>query len=733
MKSRKTSVLERWYFWALAVIIGILLLVFTFVSSTKSDRMTAKNQLFDTVNYIKKQCTTYNSLNLASETKSLMRVMQAAQQVNRDISNAKLLRDEDGSSKEMLQLYAEEHYLTGVLILSNSGTLINEYFEDDLGWEKLQKYLTKNVVLNVAEHSEKTYSARIDCDDGTYIDLAAYGRSDEPGVIVTYYHTPEEYIQSYSLSYQNLLDGYSVEQSGTIVVTTGDNIVASNDENLIGKNTKEVRALQDIRNEAKDGELAWVRSTNGGRKDSYGVIDRGRDYYVYAYLPEREVFKSTPQKMLFAVIGYSFALFIILMVRWKTAQTYQEQQLQREKEYQEKLKESAEKAESANVAKTEFLQRMSHDIRTPINGIRGMVEIAEYHSDDTAKQEECLQKIWDASSLLLELVNEVLDMGKLESGEIVLESREFNVLELINEVCEVVEKQAEERKITIEYKKPEIEHTDLIGSPLHVKRLLMNILSNAVKYNKDHGKIFLDCREARFKKNQAWIEFVCADTGIGMSEEFQKQLFEPFTQESNDARSTYGGTGLGMAITKSLVDKMGGTITFESEQNVGTTYYITIPFDISKQKSEERQEQAVIDVNSLKGIHVLLAEDNDLNMEIAQFLLENVGIQVMQAHNGQEAVELFAKSEINEFDAILMDVMMPILDGHQATRKIRSMNRDDAKTVPIFAMTANAFADDRQKAFEAGMNEHLTKPLETEAVFKALTKYCVNNKRKNKN
>ncbi len=724
MKNKKAFEVWKRCFQILAVMIGIVLLVFTFITSTRSDMETTEKQLLDTVNYIKKQCATYNSLNLASETKSLMRVMQITQQVNRDIQNIGPEISQDNMDEAVLKEYVREHYITGILVLGSDGSLVAQYYEDNLGWDKLEKYLKKDVILNVAEYPEKTYSTRIDCEDGSYIDLAAYGRSDVPGIIVTYYHTPEDYVRSYSLSYQNLLDGYSVEQSGTIVVTSGEKIVASNDKTLIGKDTDEVTVLENIINEKQDGRMVHVRSKVSKLQNSFGVLDRGRDYYVYVYLPERAVFKSTPQKMLFAIIGYAFAVFVILMVHWKTAQSYQQQQLQREKEYQEKLKESAEKAESANIAKTEFLQRMSHDIRTPINGIRGMVEIGDYHKDDLKKQAECRQKIWDASGLLLELVNEVLDMGKLESGEIVLESRSFNVVEVIDEIRKVIEKQASERSITIICKTPEIEHTHLIGSPLHVKRLLMNIMSNAVKYNKDYGKILLDCREIRCKNNQTWIEFVCSDTGIGMSQEFQKQLFEPFTQESNGARSTYGGTGLGMAITKSLVDKMGGTITFESEQNIGTTYYITIPFQIDTEVVEKESKTVQIDMESLKGVHVLLAEDNELNMEIAEFLLENAEIRVTKAKNGQEAVELFEKSNINEFDAILMDVMMPVMDGHQATRQIRALNRADAGSVPIFAMTANAFADDRQKAYEAGMNEHLTKPLETEVVLKVLAKYC---------
>lgn len=367
----------------------------------------------------------------------------------------------------------------------------------------------------------------------------------------------------------------------------------------------------------------------------------------------------------------------------------------------------------------EVLQRMSHDIRTPINGIRGMVEIGEHYKDDPEKQTECRRKIWDTSGLLLELVNEVLDMSKLESGEVVPEERPFNLTELLDEVGETVSRSAEARGITIDPGEWQVPHPDLIGSPLHLKRTVMNILSNAAKYNRENGTISLGCREMKCDGETVWIEFTCADTGIGMSEEFLKHLYEPFTQEENGARSTYGGTGLGMAITKSLVEKMGGTITCQSQKDVGTTFRVLLPLRIDHDAGRRRQETQQEAV-TLEDVRVLLAEDNELNMEIAQFLLNNAGAEVTKAVNGREAVELFQKSEIGAFDVILMDIMMPQMDGYQATREIRAMDRPDAATVPIIAMTANASANDRQKAQEAGMNEHVTKPLESGLLLRTI-------------
>ena len=365
---------------------------------------------------------------------------------------------------------------------------------------------------------------------------------------------------------------------------------------------------------------------------------------------------------------------------------------------------------------------MSHDIRTPINGIRGMVEIGDRCPEDMARQADCRKKIWEASTLLLELVNEVLDMGKLESGEVVLENVPFDLPELMHEITDVLEKQAEERGIVLHREYGRLPHPRLVGSPLHVKRLLMNVLSNAIKYNREKGRVMLDCFELSSTGDKVQICFVCADTGIGMSEEFQQRMFEPFTQENAGARSVYGGTGLGMSITKSLVDKIGGTIGVESKQGVGTTYTITLPFAIDNTATEEPERQQT-DLTVLRGRQVLLAEDNALNMEIMEFLLSDVGIKVTKAADGQQAVEAFAASPVGGFDAILMDVMMPVRDGHEATRAIRAMDRPDAKSIPIFAMTANAFAEDRLKALQAGMNEHLSKPIDPDALYRLLVKY----------
>lgn len=387
-------------------------------------------------------------------------------------------------------------------------------------------------------------------------------------------------------------------------------------------------------------------------------------------------------------------------------------------QYQNELEKKAKEAKNANDAKTNFLRRMSHDIRTPINGICGMVEVSEYYKDDLEKQAECREKIRNAAHLLLELVNEVLDMGKLESGEINLEHVPFNIGKTYESVLDIMEKLAKERDIEIICNGEGIEHWDVIGSPIHVKRIFMNFMSNAIKYNKEHGKLFLKGKELSFDGKTAWIEFTFQDTGVGMSKEFQKHIFEPFTQDAYNSHAQYNGTGLGLSIAKALVEKMGGFVAFSSELGKGTTFVITIPFQVNTPIHVKNETD--VQKSSIQGLNILLVEDNDLNMEFADFVLLQSGANVTKAWNGKEAVEIFKKVPMHSFNVVLMDIMMPVLDGYAATKAIRHLNREDAQTIPIIAMTANAFMDDKLKAKAVGMNGHVSKPINPELLINTI-------------
>lgn len=402
-----------------------------------------------------------------------------------------------------------------------------------------------------------------------------------------------------------------------------------------------------------------------------------------------------------------------------------EDKKEREKEeaYQKELILAKENADRANVAKTEFLLRMSHDIRTPINGIMGMLDIEDKYFNDIDKLKECRTKIRESSKILLDLINEVLDMSKLESGDIYIEHVPFDLLELSKEVFDTLNKQAKDKDITIIQENCNAKITKLIGSPLHIKRLIMNIVDNAIKYNKDHGKIYITCNVSSNDNQIARFEFKCRDTGIGMDEEFMNHVFEPFTQENISSRTKYVGTGLGMSIAKSIVEKMNGTISVESIKGEGTTFFVTIPLEIATSLVTDNSTNTDLENCSIEGYKILLVEDNELNMEIAKFMLEEEKASVIEAWNGQEAVDIFSASKQKEFDAILMDIMMPIMDGYEATKIIRNLDRVDAKKIPIIAMTANAFAEDKQKAIITGMNDHISKPIDSKKLVQMISKY----------
>ena len=706
----------------IAAAIGAVLVIVVGFNTMRAESAQTREQLGNTIDYVKEQCTTYTRYNAAAVTKSLMRIMDNAQQVNRNIGYEGSAVDE-----ERLRFYAQEQRLTGIILLDTDGSVQCEYNGDLLNFLTLQEYIERDTVLNVVRYPQKTYASRIDLPDGSYVDISAYGRTDVPGVIVAYYHTTAEYARNYTLTIQGSLAGYNTRDDGVIVVANGDRIIASNDEELADTKVEDSRILQQIKSNLSSAAVGHFKCDGS---TYFGGLDRSRDYYIYAYVSDRMVATDMVKNMMAALIIYLVMLTAIQMFRRRSTREYLAERDRREREFREQLMESAEKAEQANRAKTEFLQRMSHDIRTPINGIRGMIEIANYYKDDPDKQTECRKKIWDASGLLLELVNEVLDMGKLESGEIMLEEREFDLKELLDSVGIVVDKQARERGITIITDGYPVEHCCLLGSPLHLRRLLMNIISNAVKYNRVGGEIRLGCCEKPSADPEtAQIEFTCADTGIGMSEEFQKHVFEPFAQERNTARSEYGGTGLGMPIAKSLAEKMGGTLSFVSRQGVGTTFTLSLPFRICHAPEKRNKPKRLLQTSSIAGLHVLVAEDNRMNMEIAEFVLNVEEAFIIKAVNGEEAVRIFADSRPGEIDAILMDVMMPVMDGLEATRRIRAMKRPDARTIPIIAMTANAFAEDRQRAFAAGMDMHIAKPLEGSEMVETLERFVKSSRK----
>ena len=699
----------------MVVIGGIIVILSVLFTSVKIETNRVNTKMESTIKYIKDQYSMYNHYNDATEVKSLMRMIENVQQVGRDLKRDKL------PIQARLKQYAKEQKLDGIILLDENDQQIAQYHAGSKLKKVLNYAMKKEAILDVKKYPKKAYVTRIELEDGSYIDLASYGRTDEKGIIVGYEYVQAEYAKNYNLTIQNLLSGYRIDNDGTIVFTNGNKIIASNDKKLINTKVSDHQMIKQIRDSIKTGQFMTIQK---GLNRYFASIDKGRNYYIYIYTEDAGFARTIGNNIGIAIILYAIVVAFLIGIKQRSNEQYEQMQRQREEEYKQELEKSAREAKKANVAKTEFLQRMSHDIRTPINGIRGMVEVGDYYKDDLKKQAECREKIWEASGFLLELINEVLDMGKLESDEIVLEERSFNFFDLFKEIRMVIEKQARERGIRIVVRKYRVIHEDLIGSPVHVKRVIMNILTNAIKYNKDAGKISMEFNEILEDEDIMILQFRCEDTGIGMSKSFQKRIFEPFAQEKMGARTVYGGTGLGMPITKSLVEKMGGSIGFESEQGVGTTFYIEIPFHIDHNVKYVEQKKKEAREVSIEGINVLVAEDNELNMEIVEFVLKSAGANVIKAFNGEEAVEIFKKSKPGDIDIILMDVMMPVMDGLEATKYIRWSNKENAKDIPIIAMTANAFTEDRRRVLEAGMNEHLAKPLESEILIETIANYC---------
>ena len=698
-------------------LIGICVAVVSLFYFFHAEKAEAEKRMVEIVNYVKVQCSTYTHYNESSESKSLLRAIESARQMSTNID----MEIENGGhlSQEFLKENLQTLWVDGILVLDAVGKTDCEYSMDESLTGEITAYLQKDIIMDFAGYEERSYSERFTREDGSYIDIAACARKDAPGIVAIYYYTPPEFARNYTLTIQGLLNGYSIQKDGTVIVADDGIVVASNDESLLGQNTADNEVVQAMKKHTDSQHIYHLRKEGTG---CYGIMLKQRDYYIYAYLPDTEVFHNLP----LSVISVIFLYFLVFSVFWfwtyRTNLAHRKQELEKDEEYKRELLITAKKAEASNRAKTEFLQRMSHDIRTPINGIRGMVNMADHYADDMEKQTEYRTKVKEASNLLLELVNDVLDMSKLESGEVVLEESPFNLSSIFREVFGVIEQMAAEQNIRIMWEKKEITHRDFIGSPGYVKRVMMNILSNAVKYNRENGQIYISCMEIPSEQPEmTTMEFVCRDTGIGMTAEFQKCVFEPFAQEHTGSRTKFAGTGLGMPIAKNLVEKMGGTITFKSEEGVGTTFVIRVPFKINLY-ADKREEQKDVSEKSIKGLHILLAEDNELNMEIAEFMLQNEGADVTKAWNGQEAVELFRNSEPGEFDVILMDIMMPVMNGYEATKMIRSLDREDAKAIPIIAMTANAFTEDRLRAKEAGMNEHISKPVDVRLLVKVICK-----------
>lgn len=703
--------------WLLVALLGIALSVVAGMMSYGYATAQAEQRFADVVDYVATQSLSYDAFNSAYTTKNLIRVMEIAGETARDM-------ERDGSvDNAMLEQYADQFNVSALIVTDASGNLVSESSTDGVGYESLATYLKEAPVLEVAAHPLKSYTARITLSDDSVADIGCVTRQDDEGIVVAVRHQSAKAVASNTLKLQSLLDGYETIDSGNIVIESDGKVVATNavEPTVLGVfdlPATDVFIVDGIKDRCLAGK---VRLVNADGEWYLGTFGKAHKFYVYTYASARRYFEVVAAVAAGVLALYSGFIAVVVMVRRRADRRRLTDLLQQERDYGDKLAKAAREASSANSAKTEFLRRMSHDLRMPINGIRGMVEVGDANADDLQKQTECRSKIWTASGLLLDLANEALDMSRLESGQVDLNLVPTNLVALNCEVRDILERQAEERLVTIICDQQTLDHPYARVSVTHLKRLLLNIAGNAVKYNRQGGYVRLVCREVEPADGVLVYEYTIADNGIGMSEEFQKHLYESFCREEQQVEGASSGTGLGAPIAKQLVELMGGTMSFTSVLGQGTTFTIRLPFEkCDRSEIPQAVPADAGDGDALQGLRVLLVEDNDLNAEIAQFTLSRAGAVVTHAKDGESAVEMFTASAPHEYDVVLMDIMMPGIDGLEATRQIRALDREDAATTPIIAVSANAFADDRRLSREAGMDAHLSKPVSSQELVEAL-------------
>ena len=704
-------------FWLVCIAVGISLFGVVFALSRRADIQNCEQRLTGVMEFIKAQSADYTKYNDTAVAKSLVREAAAISALE-DLS---LDCDEAALSE-----YARMLWLTGISVLDAQGDLVCEYTENGTGYAQLQSGIKLEPILSVIDYPQKTYVKRVELGGDNFVNVAVHSCADGTGVVLAYRYIPAEFSEKSVLSIQDLLDGYEVSSTGTLLVAEDNRVAASNDPTLIGMNIFENERLMSIRRSGHADKLIRVYAPKG-IEQCYGMYSLGQDYYLYAYVPARQVYTLTVMNLVITLVMYILILALVQVFRWNSARDFFIQQEHSEQEYRKSLEQknialqlAVQRETKANLAKREFLFNMSHDIRTPMNAIIGFTALAQTHIDDRGQVEDYLKKISVSSQHLLSLINDVLDMSRIESGKVTLEAKPVHLPELVHELRDIIQAVVSKKDLSLTLDTVGVENEDVIADPLRLEQILINVLANAVKFTPDGGQISLwVVQKDTAPAGYADFEFHIKDNGIGMSEEFQKHIFEQFARERTSTVSKIQGTGLGMAITKSLVDMMGGGITVKSEQGKGSEFTISLRFPIGEAKTGQTPPAAK--ASAFTGKKLLVVEDNELNLEIASTLLKEAGFEVDTAENGKIAVEKVEAASAGRYDLILMDIQMPEMDGYEATRRIRALPDARKAALPIVAMTANAFEDDRKNALHAGMNGHIAKPLDIQKLFQVLS------------
>lgn len=735
----------------LEIVVGLALLLITFAVTAKADIDKAEDKLVASVEYIREQCNNSQIRDEASESKSLLRVTESTDDVSRRLKFDRLTAGDAFANEELLKSCAQDSYLDGLIVLDEAGNVEESFDLTGMQPADVLERMGMQFILDINSFPEKKYAARLQGNSGDHVDAAAVKRTDAPGMLVGYFSTPSEYANVINNQAQTLVSGYILEEAGVIAIGNEEGILATNKEDLLGKRVDDVNIISKLRESKTHKKLLIAKEPGTLLSYRFGVMDKSQEYYIYGFMNERDVFPSMVYIMLCVLSLYIVMIFAINILLKQTEKTYQKEQQESQQRYlnsleikNRELKAAVVRAETASAAKSSFLSRMSHDIRTPLNGIIGLLKIDETHLLDHSLIQENHRKMTVAANHLLSLLNDVLQMSKLEDGMVELAHELISLKQLSSDIATIIRVRVAEAGLSWEYvSNGPLPYAYVYGSPVHLRQIFLNIYSNCIKYTPKGGKITtsLECLGGR--DGVCKYRWTISDTGKGMTPEFLEKIFEPFSQEQNDARSTYKGVGLGMSIVKNLLTRMDGTIEVKSTVGKGSTFIITIPFEIAEAPEEaqpaEEAEAATADeankenpaseadepkqpAKDIADLNLLIAEDNELNADIIRMILEDKGTSLKIVPDGSKAVEEFNSNPPGTYDAILMDVMMPVMNGLDATKAIRALPRKDSKEIPIIAMTANAFAEDCHNCLEAGMNYYLTKPLDVAKLMEVLAK-----------